>query len=226
MKKKQIKTDAPLRAVIYRRVSTDDQAESKLGLEAQDEATKSMCAYKKWTIVGQFCDEGVSGRKESRPDFDKALSMLANKEADVLVVKSLDRISRSAIHFLKVMQTADAEGWDVAIRDLDLDTHSEAGRMVLTILAAVAEWEVEVIRRRTRDGLKAKIARGERVGRERVVGDDVVERIVKLKDAGTTFRSIASALDLDGVATPNGGRAWQYSTVRKIYDNAKKAMKI
>ena len=203
----------PLRAVLYHRVSTDEQAASGAGLDAQREATTAVCAYKGWTAAASFDDGGFSGKTTDRPGLTAALDMLAAGEADVLVVAKLDRLSRSVQDFLSLMSKAQKQGWDLCIKDLDLDTSHPNARMVLTIMSALSQWEREMIGLRTKEALAVRKAQGVKLGRK-PVEPQLLARIKAMRMQPMTFAKIAAALNTEGVPTPQGGSKWWDSSVR------------
>lgn len=135
----------------YTRVSTDDQH-----AEIQVERLVAAGCSK------VFCDHGVSGSKASRPEWDKCLVYL--HEGDVLVAVKLDRFGRSTKHLLEVAADLEARGVGLKCLDQPVDT-TPVGKLLFTILAAVAQFERDLIIERTHDGLKAARARGNMGGR-------------------------------------------------------------
>lgn len=205
-----------MRAVAYLRVSTEEQAASGLGLEAQRAACEGAVAARAGAMVQVVIDEGISGSVPAadRPGVRLALHLIATGEADTLIVAKLDRLGRSAYDVLGVAMAAEAEGWALVVLDLGLDTTTPVGRFTLTILAAVAELERNLIRQRTRDALAAKRARGERLGAAPELCADVVAQVMALR-ASLSLRGVAQVLNEQGVPTARGG-PWSASTVRWV----------
>jgi DNA invertase Pin-like site-specific DNA recombinase len=110
-----------------------------------------------------FVDDGVSGAKASRPEWDRCLAYL--REGDVLVSVKLDRFGRSTKHLLEVAADLEARGVGLKCLDQPIDTTTSVGRLLFTILAAVAEFERGLIIERTNAGLAAAKARGRNGGR-------------------------------------------------------------
>jgi DNA invertase Pin-like site-specific DNA recombinase len=100
--------------------------------------------------------------------------------------------------------------------DLGVDTTTPAGEMLANVLASFAQYERRIIGQRTKDALAEKRRQGVRLGRPRVVDDEVIARIVAARNAGHTLASIAASLNADEVPTVRGGRRWHDSTVRCI----------
>jgi DNA invertase Pin-like site-specific DNA recombinase len=208
---------APLRVVLYNRVSTAEQAESGAGLAAQETALRNHAAHREWDVVAHKTDAGVSGKSLSgRPALSEALLLVATGEADALAVAKLDRLSRSLLDFAGLMARSQAEGWALVALDVDVDTTTPSGRLVANVMASVAEWERETIGARTRDSLAAKRAQGVVLGRPRAVSIEAVERARNLRAAGLSYAACAERMTADGVPTAHGGTRWYPSTVRKV----------
>lgn len=199
----------------YLRVSTREQADSGAGLAAQRSAIESEAARRGWE-VRWIEDAGVSGKSLRRDGITEALRLLKRREASTLVVAKLDRLSRSTQDFAAALDLAARQGWAVVCLDLGVDTTTPAGRLVASVMAAVASWEREVIGQRTRDALHER--RG-KVGRLAPVA--VQRRIVALAGEGMTGAAIARLLGDEGVPTPAGGTTWHASTVRRMIASAR-----
>jgi DNA invertase Pin-like site-specific DNA recombinase len=200
----------------YVRVSTDDQAASGLGLDAQRATIAGEAAKRGWSVTWVE-DAGHSAKTLKRPGVTTALNLLAKGEAQVLVVAKLDRLSRSVQDFAATMDTARKQGWALVALDLGVDTTTPAGELVANVMAAVAQWERRVISDRTKDALAAAQARGTRLGRPRAIDAGLLLRIVGLRyDAGLSLRQIATVLNDEGMPTVRGGRCWHPATIRGL----------
>lgn len=202
----------------YARVSTEEQAVSRNGLEAQRTVIAAEAERRGWGVE-YFTDEGVSG-KVVGPQLVEALQQLASGQADGLVVAKLDRLSRSIINAANIIESAQHQGWSLVMLDTGLDLTTAAGRMVAHNLMAFAQYERELIGERTKAALAAKKQRGEHIGRRTAAKPGLVRRIVMDRNAGQSFGQIARALEAEGVLSPAGRPTWQTSTVRRIYNSA------
>lgn len=202
----------------YSRVSTEEQAESHNGLEAQRAMIRDEAQRRGWELEA-FTDEGASG-SQINPGLRTALELLASGQGDGLVVAKMDRLARSVAHAVEIMELAKAQDWALVILDLNVDLTTPAGEAMANMLAVFAQFERRMISTRTRDALAAKKARGERIGRPRLAPAGVVRRIVMDRNAGLSFGRIARALEAEGVLSPAGRTTWQESTVRRIYASA------
>ncbi len=206
-----------LPAVLYSRVSTDDQAESGLGLADQTEKLRAMAVVKGW-IGLELVDDGVSAKNLNRPAMAEALRMLAAGEAGALVVAKLDRLTRSVVDLGELMATADSEGWALIVLDLGIDTTTASGELVANVMTAVSQWERKVIGERTSAALQTLKAGGRRLGRPVALPHQVRTRIATERRLGSTYRAIADRLNTDDVPTVNGGQ-WRVSTVADVVNS-------
>jgi DNA invertase Pin-like site-specific DNA recombinase len=149
--------------------------------------------------------------------------MLRRREAQVLVVSKLDRLSRSVQHFAHFLQLAQRQRWALVALDMNLDMTTPNGRLVAHILAAVAQWESEMIGQRTADAMAEAKTAGARYGRAVRVAPDVAARIAAARAEGSSFAAIAAALDAEAIPTPSGGARWYGSTVSRIYARSQEA---
>ncbi|MCX6464730.1 MAG: recombinase family protein, partial [Pseudonocardiales bacterium] len=137
--------------------------------------------------------------------------------AAALVVAKLDRLSRSVRDAAGLLDRAHRAGWALVAADLGVDTSTPAGEAMANVMASFGQLERRMIGARTRDALAAKRAAGVRLGRPSTLPAEVVERIVRERDAGAGWSAIARALTADDVPTAQGGAAWYPATVRKVY---------
>ena len=155
-----------VRWLAYYRVSTDRQGQSGLGLEAQRAKVAAMAAERGALIIAEFV-EVESGRRNDRPQLAAALALaLARAESAVIVVAKIDRLARDTGFVLKLANEAEKNGMGgFVFCDLpEIDATNSAGRMVLTMMASVAEFEARRISERTKEALAAAKARGGRLG--------------------------------------------------------------
>jgi DNA invertase Pin-like site-specific DNA recombinase len=201
-----------MNVVAYLRVSTDEQVQSGLGLEAQRAAVEDEAARRGWSVVWEL-DEGVSGKLRNRPALDRALALLKAGDAQALVVAKMDRLGRSVIQASDVLETARRQKWDLIVLDLGMDLATPHGKAMAQMLAVFAELEREMISARTKAALGAAKARGTRLGRPRQIDPALLTRIVAMHAAGSSHRSIAAALTAERVPTPTGRDRWNPGSI-------------
>ena len=155
-----------------------------------------------WQLVESYIDEGFSGSKSSRPALDRLMADAHRRKFDVIIVWKFDRFARSVSHLLRALETFNALGIAFVSLSESLDTSTPAGKMVFTVLGAVAELERSLIVERVKAGLRNARAKGKRLGRPRCVVD--ASRIGQLRARGVSWHDSAS----DGVFgqdLPSGG---------------------
>ena len=226
---KQRRTSARQRAqaraatsvVGYLRVSTREQAESGLGLDAQRAAVEAACASKGWTVAHWAVDEGVSGTVApvDRSAMAAALRLLDSGEAGALVVAKLDRCSRDSHDFTGLLRRATRDGWAFVALDLGVDTSTPVGRMVAEMMMSVAQWERSRISDRTREALAAKKASGARLGRPvSAQSQPARARLRELLHGRQPLASVAATLNTEGYTTATG-LPWTWRHVQKTRDS-------
>jgi DNA invertase Pin-like site-specific DNA recombinase len=205
-----------MNVIAYLRVSTSEQADSGLGLEAQRATITQHASHKDWTIVEWCVDAGTTGKHMDRPGLTHALSLLRRKEADCLVVSKLDRVSRSVVDFAHLLDTSRREAWSFVAIDLNVDTSTPTGELLANVMMSVAQWERRTIGLRTSEALQALRGQGVRLGRPVLVSGATAQRIGRWRASGCSYQAIAEALNDLGEPTVHGGRRWYASTVRGV----------
>ena len=201
--------------VLYTRVSTEEQAASGLGLEAQEAQLRAAAEYGRWHITRLIRDEGKSGGSLDRPGLRKALELVRDGRADGLAVAKLDRLSRSMMDFAFLLEWFDEAGGVLVALDLNVDTSTASGRMLVQVLMVFAEFERRAISDRTKAALQALRARGKPTGPPTVADHpELHRRIIDMRERGMTFQAIADELNAEGVPTMRGGSQWRVSSVQ------------
>ena len=203
-------------AIIYLRVSTDEQGESGLGLEAQERTALDYCQRNGLEVV-EIVREIQSGKSvRNRGLLQAALERCAKGDAGLLVASNVSRLARSIRDLSVMLETAEKLGYGIAAVDTGLDTSTPAGKMVFQILGVAAEYERAMISDRTKKALGAAKARGTQLGRPQTMSSEVVGNILEMRKANLSLREIASTLNERGVATAHNGAKWYASTVSKV----------
>ncbi|MEK6206940.1 MAG: recombinase family protein [Chloroflexota bacterium] len=205
----------------YIRVSTDDQADSGAGLEAQRSAIRDQCTRRSWELMTLHEDTASARSLAKRPGLTRALADLDAGVAGALVVAKLDRLSRSLLDFSALMERSRKKGWALVALDLGVDTTTPSGEMMANVLAVFAQFERRLIGQRTREALAVRRSQGVRLGRPQVVSADLVRRIRRQRQRGKTLAAIADSLNAGAVPTAHGGARWHVSTVRSLLERAK-----
>jgi DNA invertase Pin-like site-specific DNA recombinase len=213
------------RTLAYLRVSTEEQANSHAGLDAQKAALEAEALRRGWAAIEYVEDGGWSAKDLERPGMRKVLEMLAAGEADVLVAAKLDRLSRSVLDFAGLLDRSHREGWSLIVLDLGVDTSSPAGEAMAHVSSAFAQLERRLISQRTAVALQAKIDKGVEVGHPVVVPDETRALIVELRESGMSLRKIAAELRDRGIPTAHGG-PWYATTVQGALATARRLEKL
>lgn len=204
-------------AVGYLRVSTEEQAASGLGLEAQRAELERFAEQHGLTVTSWHVDAGVSAATMNRPALLEALGVIDAGRAGVLLAKDASRLSRSMSDLAALLKAATSDGWCVKTADSLVDTCDPQGQLLPHFLGIVADLERQFTSQRTRQALAAAKARGTRLGKQSALPAAVVERIVSQRGDGATWQAIADGLNADEVPTGQGGSTWRPSSVRAAY---------
>lgn len=201
----------PIRVALYARVSTSNHGQD---VTLQTRELKEFIECRGWQLAGEYVDLGISGSKDRRPELDRLMADARSREFDAVLVWKFDRFARSVSHLLRALETFQALGIDFVSLSESLDTSTPTGKMVFTVLGAVAELERSLIVERVKAGLRNARAKGKRLGRPRVALD--VCRVAELHNAGVSWPQIAKQLGC-GVGTAH--RAF-HSLSKKVKDEA------
>ncbi len=185
------RTPRKMLAAVYSRVSTVGHGQDPA---MQTRELTDYCQRRGWEIYGCYTDEGVSGKKDSRPALNRLMEDAHARRFDVVVCWRFDRFSRSVSHLCRALETFNALDIQFVSLCEQVDTNTPTGKLVFTILGAVAEGERNLIAERVRSGLRNARAKGKRLGRPTKSVD--VARINSLRAAGHSWRTIAGMLKL------------------------------
>ena len=224
-----------MKLVGYVRVSSKNQ-EDNTSLADQKRRIRAYCEAFEHELVDIFEEVESGGQMDNRPQFNEAME-LVKSEADGIVAIKLDRIARNCKDVLilvdDVLQPANKA---LVLLDLNVDTSTPTGKMILTMMAAVAELEKAQINERCRNGKKAKRATGGYVHGAPAYGQDAVDKELRPNDgeqqvieiirrhrkSGKSFAKVAAYLNSEGFTTKRGSQ-WQATQVKRVCDRAKRA---
>lgn len=226
--------DGAPRFVVYLRVSTERQGQTRLGLQAQRESVARHLAMTGGQVLEEF-EEVESGRRNDRPQLAMAMASCRRQKATLLIAK-LDRLTRNVRFLLEVVEGAGEAG--VAFCDLPALPPGPVGKFMLTQMAAVAELEAGLISQRTRAALAVAKARGVRLGNPQLRpgtaetarhaaqarsrqaslrAAEIWPYLEEGRQAGaTSLQAQAQALNARGIPTPTGRGLWSATQVRRI----------
>ncbi len=189
-----------MKAAVYARVSTANGQDPTM----QTRELREYCQRRGWNIVGEYVDAGISGARERRPALDRLMADAHRRRFDAVVVWRFDRFARSVSHLLRALETFRVLGIEFVSLSEQMDTSTPTGKMVFTVLGAVAELERSLIAERVRAGLRNAQAKGKRLGRPRVAVN--AAKVADLRQAGASWEAIGARL---GVSRGTARRAFQ-----------------
>src|SRR6185436_5253414 len=156
------------RAALYMRVSTKGHGQTT---ETQALALREYAAHRGFNVVQEFRDEGISGSKDSRPALDRLMKEARGRKFDLVIVARFDRFARSVSHLLRALEEFGHLGVDFVSLSESVDTSTPMGKMIFTVLGAVAELERNLIKERIHMGLGRAKKQGKQLGRPKRVFD-------------------------------------------------------
>ncbi len=213
-----------MKVVGYTRVSTAEQARDGWTLAQQRKDIEAECARRGWELVAVIEDAGYTGRNEERPGLQRVLAMLASRGGPRAVVMArLDRLARSTKAVCGYLELSLRQRWSLVALDVQLDTTTATGRLMIRLLSAIAEWESEVNGERVREGMAEARASLQAEGKVVPFGfqpkelhPKTLRRILDGRAAGLSYAAIALELMELRIPAPSGGEQWYASTVRGI----------
>jgi DNA invertase Pin-like site-specific DNA recombinase len=201
----------------YLRVSTEEQASSGLGLDAQRDAIRRYADAHGWDVLW-YEDAGLSAKSLDRPQLRSALDRLnvapKRRDVDGIVVAKLDRLSRSVADFAGVLELARSCKWSLVAIDLGVDTSTPTGELVANVMMSVAQWERRVIGERTSAAMQAAKRAGKHMGRRSTLPPSTEARLLALRDTHT-LAATAARLEAEGLKTASGV-SWSANIVAKV----------
>lgn len=220
-----------MRAAIYARVSTEDQAKEGFSIAAQVKRLNAYCKARGYIVAGEYVDEGHSGRSIERPAYKLMMSEI--EKWDVLIVLKMDRIHRNSINFTFMMNALKDAGKEFNSMQESFDTTTAMGRFVMDIIQRIAQLESEQIGERVKVGMTQKAKKGKGLlgfpapfgyvweGHDLVQVPqeaEVVRQIFKEYLDCCTLSQIATRLNFLQVPTKHATR-WEKGTIYGILTN-------
>lgn len=222
-----------MKVAIYVRVSTEEQAKEGFSIPAQKERLRAFCLSQGWELVHEYIEEGWSAKDLERPKMKQLLKDVRRGHFDVVLVYRLDRLTRSVLDLYLLLKTFDDH--NVAFRSATevYDTSTAMGRLFITLVAALAQWERENLAERVKFGIEQMIDDGKKPGGHSPYGykfdkdfnceilqneSKNVLMIYHLYCDGFGYRSIADRLNELGIK-PRIALKWNHNSVRDILTN-------
>ena len=221
----------PVRAAIYTRVSTEDQAKEGFSLGAQLEKLRSYCKARDYEIGGEYIDDGYSGRYVKRPAYTRMMEEM--EKWDTILVIKMDRIHRNSKNFMLMMENLKKSGKEFVSMTESLDTSTAMGRFVMDIIQRIAQLESEQIGERVYIGMEQKaktnggvlgfnIPYGYNYSSEKLILNENegknVTKIFEMYLKGLSMKKIANELNKKNIPT-KFNKTWGTQTVSLILKN-------
>lgn len=222
-----------IRAALYARVSTEEQADQGYSLAAQLQMLRDFCEVFEMDIAGEYVDDGYSGTNTRRPAYRRMFSPDERQRWDALVVIKMDRIHRNSKNFMLMIEDLSKNGQSFFSTTERIDTTTAVGRFAMDVIQRIAQLESEQIGERTKFGMIQKaeqkdgimgfqppygysIADGELISipEEQII----VKRIFGSYLENSTLDEIASELNSSFIRTRNGNQ-WNKYNLRNILHN-------
>jgi DNA invertase Pin-like site-specific DNA recombinase len=175
-----------MKAGIYTRVSTENQS-----VDMQLSDLRSFAKQRGFNVYKEYCDIGVSGSKDSRPQLDKLMDDARKKKINIVLVWKFDRFARSTRHLINALHEFNHLGIHFISFTENIDTSSPAGKVLFAIISAMAEFERDLIRERVKAGLDNAKMKGIRLGRPPLLTEEQKGKVMSLRDEGFSIRKIA-----------------------------------
>ena len=219
--------------VAYFRVSTAEQANEGVSLDAQAAKASAWCTLSGMAIAATYTDAGLSGKRaDNRPALQRALADVTARRG-VLVVYSLSRLSRSTRDAIAISERLNKAGAELVSLTESIDTTTASGRAFFGVMSVMAQLEREQLAERTTAAMQHKKSKGERVGAVPFGYDldddgvhltpnaseqEIIDLVHQLRDEGFSMRAIADELTRQGVTTKTGNQSWNFGSVRRILE--------
>ena len=197
-----------LRVALYARVSTHEQ-----NPDQQIHRLREYASARGWEVAGEFVDHGLSGKNPRRPEYQRLMGLARKRKVDAIAVVKLDRWGRSLSDLLRSTTELTEIGVAFVAVDQGLDLTTSVGRLQFQMLAAMAEFEAELIRERTIEGLHAARRRGTKLGPKFSQKISPGEARRAYEDEGLSLRAIAKR---HGVGTSTVHRALERSRKGRV----------
>ncbi|WP_024547122.1 recombinase family protein [Picosynechococcus sp. NKBG15041c] len=222
-----------MKLVGYVRVSSESQADNT-SLAEQKKRIEAYCQAFGHELVKIFEEVGSGKHAENRPQFQKALETVRDS-ADGIIAAKLDRLARNTRDVLELVDDVlQPTNKALILLDLQVDTTTPQGYMILTVMSAVAKLERDIINERTQGGRKAKAAAGgfaygsPAFGQKAMDGElvedekelEVVDIIRRHRKSGKSYQKIADYLNSQGISTKRG-KQWNAMQVKRVCDRLK-----
>jgi DNA invertase Pin-like site-specific DNA recombinase len=216
---------------IYIRVSTEEQAKEGYSISAQREKLKAYCQVQDWNDYKFYVDEGISAKDTNRPQLQQMIQHIKEGLIHTVLVYRLDRLTRSVVDLYKLLEIFEKHNCTFKSATEVYDTSTAIGRLFITLVAAMAQWERENLGERVRMGQIEKARQGQysakapfgfdKVNDKLIINEDekqvILDMIDKVKE-GYSIRQLADYINNSGIP-PIRGYRWHITSILTILKN-------
>src|SRR5699024_2476879 len=220
------------RVAIYARVSTEEQAKEGFSIAAQLQTLRQYAQIYNWEVIDEYVDEGISGKSvKGRPEMKRLIKDVENERFDAVIVWKISRLSRNMLETLMILDKFEKYNVKFISYSENFDTSSPIGRLVLQIMASIAEMERNTLAENVKLGMKQRALEGrwnggvvfgyDTVKKELVINEkeaEVVQLIFRMYANGKGLRAISNHLNKAGYKTKRN-RYFSINGVSQILDN-------
>jgi site-specific DNA recombinase len=220
------------RVAIYARVSTEEQAKEGFSITAQLQTLRQYAQIYNWEVVDEYVDEGISGKSvKGRPEMKRLMKDVENERFDAVIVWKISRLSRNMLDTLTILDKFEKNNVKFVSYSENFDTSSPIGRLVLQIMASIAEMERNTLSENVKLGMKQRALEGlwnggvifgyDIVKKQLVINDneaELVQLIYQMYADGKGLRAISNHLNKSGYKTKRN-KHFSINGVAQILDN-------
>lgn len=217
-----------MKAIAYLRVSTNEQANKGVSLQAQEDKIRAYCNLYNIELAGVIKDPGISAKNLKRPGIQTIIEKVKVKQIEAIICLKLDRLTRSVRDLAYLVDLVNKHSVALISVHEQIDTSSAAGRMIINLLAALSQFERETTAERTREVLGYKKSKGEVVGNipigykrigKKLIEDEreqsIISDIKGLRKQGHSYKSIAREVNSRDLKPKKGSR-WHTTQIRRV----------
>lgn len=175
---------------LYARVSTEDKGQDP---ETQMDIIRDIAKKRGFEIEGEYIDY-ASGKDANRPQWKLVTNKVINGETDGIMALRLDRVMRSVIHLCDTMELMRKYNAKLIFSDLEYDPENPNSELQINLMSAIAQWERQIIAKRTSEGMRHRKSKGAVFGRKQ--RDIPIHTIALMKMRGMGWNTIAKELDI------------------------------
>ena len=175
-----------MRCAIYSRISTTGQT-----VENQLKVLREYADKNGYTVVNEYCDEGISGAKRNRPELDRMLKDALLRKFDVVATLELSRLGRSVKNMCEIADLLKQKNINLFVKNQNIDTSTIVGELFFNIINSISQYERDLTAERIKSGLENAKRKGKTLGRKSNLNLETQKIILNMKSQGIGLKKIA-----------------------------------